>query len=533
MSPDLSPEAVGSGATLSEPPNDGRHSLLRNLVAMTSSQVVSWGLGFVAQIIQPRFLGPDGLGQIQLAFSLWIVAQVFVSMGTGVYLTLEMARNRERGATLVGPIILLRVGAFLASSIAMVTYTMIVGFDREMMVLIAITGVTMLFNSAQDVFVSAIIGLEQMGYVSVATVASKLIYTGVMVVVLVSGGGVVGLAWATTFNAVLLTGIMLYFYRRLETLTFTRPTDGYLAILRSSVGFMTNAIVLTLYMQVDMVVMSLLVDDDALGWYTSADVLVSSLLFVPGMILVVLFPMMGRLFTTDVDAAMPIVHRAFWVLVMIGVSGGFGLAVIAEHFAVLLFGEDFREAGEVLSVFAVTLPLIFVTMLLGQVSLASGRERFWNRIMAAAVVMSVAFDIVFVPILDRATGNGAVAGALGYLVTESFMVVIAVRRLAPELLSAATAIKLAKIITAGGLMFVASWQFRDLFLAIPVAVGAVTFVASVVVFRVLSDDDRYLLQTLASRAGIPLGRRGAAPAADDVVDGHLDGDHDSADRPDA
>ena len=39
-----------------------------------------------------------------------------INTGTGVYLTLEMARDRDRGSALVGPIILLRLGTFALAS---------------------------------------------------------------------------------------------------------------------------------------------------------------------------------------------------------------------------------------------------------------------------------------------------------------------------------------------------------------------------------------------------------------------------------
>jgi O-antigen/teichoic acid export membrane protein len=494
----------GRGSASEEPRNGAhpRHSLTRNLVAVGTSQVFSWGLGLVSQIVQPRFLGPDGLGQIQLAFSLWLVAQAFVGLGTGVYLTLEMARDRDRGSALVGPIILLRLGTFALASVCMAVYAVGVDFDRDMVLVLAITGVTTLINVVSDVFSAAIQGMEQMSYVSVAFIVSKLAYTGVMVVVLVNGGGVVGLAWATTFNAALAFVIVGFFYRRLNTITFARPSGGYRWLVRGSAGFMASGVILVLYMQVDMVVMSLLTDEEALGWYTSADVLRSSMGFVPGLIIVVLFPMIGRLHVSDTASVTNIVHRAYWVLALAGVSMGFGLAAIAEPFAVLLFGDDFSEAGAVLAVFGLSLPLMFLTMLLGQAALATGREWFWNKIMFAAVFMSIAFDIVFVPLMDRRAGNGAIGGALGYIVTEAFMLVVGLKRVAPDLLSAPSLKKMAKTVAAGVIMLAATWPLRDRFLLIPIAVGAVVFPVAVVALRILSDDDRYLIGRLASRFGI-------------------------------
>jgi O-antigen/teichoic acid export membrane protein len=495
--------AVDVSSDNTDTPGDGRpagrHTVGRNMAAMASAQLVTWMLGTIIQLVQPRFLGPEGLGRIQLAFSLWMIAMVVVDLGTGTYLTLKMARDDAEGRRLVGPIVLLRLGAFGIACFAMAGYAAATDVDREMALLLAISAITMLLQSLQGVLLAAFQGLERMSQISIATVASKVAHTVLMIIVLSSGGGVIGLAWVTVVQAALGGGLLAYFYRDVGRISFTWPIRGYGSIVRSSAMYMVGGVILTVYMQIDMVVMSLLVDDETLGWYTSADVLVHSLLFIPSIILTVLFPVIGRLHASDAQAVNLVVQRAFSVLTLTGIPIGFGVAVIGEPFAVLLFGEPFRGAGIVLSVFGLTLPLIFLTMLLGNVAYATGRERFWSLIMGVAVVASIAFDLVFVPVFDRVADNGAIAGALGYVVTEGLMVLVAIRRITPELFSGATLVRICKLMVAAGLMFVAATPLRDLFIVVPVAVGAAVFVASVLAFRVLTDDDRYLMAILATR----------------------------------
>ncbi|MDJ0768693.1 MAG: flippase [Ilumatobacter sp.] len=489
-----------------------RHSIGRNLAAMASSQVLNWILGTVLVLAYPRFLGPDGVGRLQLAFSLWLIAQVCVNLGTGTYLVLEMARDRARGVTLVGPILLIRLAAFAVASLGMAGYVLVAGLDREMVALVAITGLAMLLTILQEVFGSAFSGMEQMSYSSIAFVTSKIVLTGLVLAVLFAGGGVIEIAWTTTVSGLLGLGLFALFYRRQHRVTFARPDGGYGLIVRASSSYMVGSIILVVYLQIDVVVMSMLIDDAALGWYASADTLIHSLLFIPAMLMGVLFPVMGRLHTTDAEAGKVIVHRAFSLLTIAGVAVGFGAAAIGEPFAVLMFGEDFRRGGHVLSVFAMSLPLIFLTMLLGQVAYTSGREKFWSKLMAIGVVMSVAFDFAVVPVFDREVGNGAVAGALGYFVTESFMVVVAVRRITPELFSSETLVRISKILVAGTAMFLVAWRLSEYVLLVPIAAGAGVFVTLALALRVLTDSDRELLATLGRRI-----RR--LPPAPDATDG--------------
>ena len=476
-----------------------RASVGRNLTDMLSSQAVSFLLGFVAQIVQPRFVGPDGIGQVQLAFSIWLIAQIFVTLGTGSYLTLVMAQDERRGKSLVGPIILLRLALFAVSSVGVALFAWVAGYSTEILVLLVITGSTMLVMAIADTYTAAFFGLEQMRYPARVTIAAKLLYTIVMVVVLVLGGGVYGLALTTTFNALLTLSMLAFYYRHFGRIRWARPAKGYRGLVRASFGFMVAGAVVVVYVQVDMITMSLLVNAETLGWYTVADVLTSSLLFIPTIVISVLYPVIGRIHSESEEESNELVRRALSALTLFGVAIGFGAFIVAEPFSVLLYGEEFRQAGQILAVFGLALPLFFATMLLGTVALATGHKRFWTILMVVGIVVSIVFDIIVVPLMDERFGNGGIGGALGYIVTEGMMVVVGVRRMAPTAVNREALFRLAKIVASGVMMIVAAYPLRDRFILIPIAVGAVVFGVAVVSLRVMTQDEKELLRRVAVR----------------------------------
>ena len=481
------------------PVHDVRPSVLRNMAHMMSSQAVSWILGTVAQIVQPRFLGPEGLGQLRLAFSLWMIAQVFASLGTSMYLTLEMARDRQRGAALVGPVLLLRLGAFSVASVVMAAYAMLAGFGGQMMVVLAIAGSTMLVTTIADTFAAALVGLERMKYPAISFVAGKAVYTVVMVTVLLAGGGVVGVAATTIVNATLVLVLMAHFYRRFGTITWARPAGGYGLIVRSSSGFLAAGAIIIVYLQVDTVVISILVDERTLGWYATADVLASSMMFVPTIMMATLFPVIGRLHAADVAATADLVRRVFSALFLAGVAVGFGLFVVAEPLSVLLFGEEFRETGPVLGIMGLTMPLLFGTLALGTVAMATGRQRFWNTLMLAAIGMSIGLDVVLVPLMVRLADNGAIGGAMSYMVTEAFMLGVGLACLAPLTFAGASLMRIVKILGVGAVMVLTVWPMRDAFILVPVVVGAAVFVGGVLALGVLTPEERQMSRRLLAR----------------------------------
>jgi O-antigen/teichoic acid export membrane protein len=289
-------------------------------------------------------------------------------------------------------------------------------------------------------------------------------------------------------------------YHAVARLRIRGWSDKSRQILVASSGFLLAGVILTAYQQVDTVVMSELVERDALGWYATADALFGTLLFVATIVMGAVFPVIGRLHAERPQSIPPLVRRSSSLLVMAGVPVGVGTFVIAVPLAPLLFGDAFRETGEVLMLLGPVIVLTFGTIVCGTVALATGRQRFWNVIMTVAIMISIPLDIVFVPWADRTFDNGAIGGAMSYLVTEAMLLALGLWQITPYLLERAFVWRVARIFAAGALMLAISWPMRERFIVLPLAVGLVGYFVALVVMRVPDADDRASVREMLGKA---------------------------------
>jgi O-antigen/teichoic acid export membrane protein len=477
-----------------------RPSVARNLGHVMSSQVVTWSMATLVAALVPRFVGPEGSGQLRFAFSVWLMVQTFASLGTSTFLVLEVARDRDRGLALVRPILTMRLVAYVVATLGVATFAVAGGVDATGMALLGIVGASMLLQTIADVFGAALTGLEQMSFPALASVVSKFVSTGAVVLVVVLDVGGVVLVAATSLLASATSLVLLWhFQRRFSHSVVDRSPLGWARILRASAPFLLGYSILIVYQQVDTVVIAVLVDEQTLGWYAAADTLASSLMFVPVLLMATLFPMLGRLHTVDRKSMESVVVRAFGGLTISGVPIGLGAMVVATPISLLLFGDEFRETGPVLAVFALALPFVYVSIMLGQVAYATGRQSFWNALMTGAIVLTIALDVVLVPLMDRVHGNGAIGGGLSYLVAEAAMVGIGIWRVAPVIASRGSVVRLSKVVASGALMAAVTWPIRGVFILVPIAVGVVVYVACVLVLGAPSDEERAVARRAVDR----------------------------------
>ncbi len=482
-----------------------RRSIVQNATDLMSSQAITWVLATVLTIVQPRFLGPEGQGQLRLAYSVWLIVDVLVALGTSTSLTLAVAKDRERGLAMVRPILTIRAIGYVFSWAVVAGYLAVSNADSTQVAVIILIGVVSMFGSVAGTARSALLGLEHMRYPAMADVLTKVVAVVAVVTVLIAGGDVVLVAAVSVVASLLNAVLMVRFLRR-----FPRPdwhqTMRY--VIGVSAALMVADAALILYQQVDTVVMSLLVGDEALGWYATADQLFGSLLFVPTILVTTLFPVFGRLHQEDPGRLRHVISRAMASVLLVTVPIGLGAVAVGPPLARFLFGDEFEGAGEVLMVLGVVLIITSETILVGRYAIATGHQRLWNAVMVGAVVMTIPLDIALVPWTDDRFGNGAIGGALAYVVTESLMLTIGLVKFGPQVLSSAIVSRIGRTFAAGLVMLGAVWPLRDEPLIVPLAVGGIVYVVAVVVVRALGPEERRAIERFAAVARSRFGSGG-------------------------
>jgi len=475
------------------PPIVERAPIRRNVMQMFTAQVITWLIATVLAVVIPRALGPEVLGELSLATSLWLIAAIVIGLGTSMYLQLEIAQSPNTGLAMVGPVIVLRTAAWLLAALVLGTYTLLAGSSTMFALLMALVGFNVLINVWSDVLTTSFLGMERMSIPSFLSIASKATNLVLVLAMLALQFGVYGVVIAGIIAGAWPFLFLLRRFTGLGHITLKGANRHVSHILRSSWPFMMAGLAVVVYQQIDVIAISWMIGPRDVGWYSTADSLVTSLGAPATVVFAAIFPALGRLHRHDPEGLVRLVQRAFSLLTLAAVPIGLGTMVIAPSFAPMLYGDEFRETGDVLVAFGPVIILSFCTLLFGGVALATERSNLWVAVVLGAAALTIPLDAVLVPWTSDRFGNGAIGGAIAFIITETFQFAIGLWRVAPHLVNRATAWRIGRILIAGGAMMACTWPLREQFILLPIGVGAITYGVAVVALRVVGADERALI----------------------------------------
>jgi O-antigen/teichoic acid export membrane protein len=469
----------------------------KNMVWLTASQLFTWSLALVLAFVLPRHLGAPSVGRLYFAQSLWALAGAGVAFGTDTAVTKAVARDHAVLADLTGRGAAARVAALVAVWPIVIGILAAFGADAQKIRLVAVIGlgtsVGLLVGPAR----AALQGIEQMHVLSIAdmTVKAVLVVAVVALVALDHGVVLVALAWVVSAVAGALV-VYLVGRRSAPMRAWTRP-PMIRATLALGLPYLLFEGGRILYQQIDTLVISMVTDDRTVGWYGTADQVYRTMFFLPSVVLAALFPMLSRLPSRPSAEVEDVLGDCLAFTFVVAVPLSLGLVVLGPRLAGFVFGDGFGGTGRALAMFGVALVPTYLATLLGYVATAMDRVAVWVRLMFGAALATFALDLVLVPWTDRRFDNGAIGGALSYVLTEIVIVAVGLSTLGVRLVRPALLVVALKALACGALMAAAVWAARDLPLVVPIAVGAAVYPLLVLVSGTIDRRRRELLRDAA------------------------------------
>lgn len=404
--------------------SEGFRKYLNNFSWLFLDRVVRMALILGTTVIVSRYLGVERIGQLNYALAIVSIAMVLTSLGANEIVSRDLVRHPERRDELLGSTFAIKLVGGIVLNLGLLIYVLVKGMDTLTVFLVMITA------SAELLKWSTVIDYYFMAQVrgnvaAKVNIVSTLFASSYKLLLVWMQAPLVWFAWGYFAEVVSYTiGFMWVYQRNGLLLRAWKPTWRMVRyILDQSWPMLLYGFALQAQLKIDQVMIKDILSrtlgesfaNIELGQYSVAVKMLEAVAFLPLIVQLAVAPAIAKARVVDINLYHERLTNQYRLMFALFLVTAVPMYLLSEWGIVLLYGEEFREAGVLLALFAFRLIFSFMGVAKGSFITNEGLFKFSLITSVLGAAINIGLNAVLIPKLGA---RGAIwASALSFLIS--------------------------------------------------------------------------------------------------------------------
>ncbi len=441
--------------------------LARNSLILIGIEVLAKILGLLVFVSMARTVGAVELGVYAFGMSLSSLAALLPRFGFERYAQRELPRAPEAFPRLWAAIVAVKVplSAVAAAGVLMMLWLSGSTAPKIRVVLVLLSAV--LLYEFVGFHAACFRAFQRPVYEAQVRLVFSGLYVTLGLLALRAGLGVVGIAIGLVFaGAIALAHSTWLLHRRIHPIAFHVDSRSVWLVVVESLPLFLLVLVVLLYNQADVLLLSFLAGDREVGIYAAAMKIFEATALIPGGVTGTVLPALAREWAISRKQFAATFEPAFRYLTTLGVPLAVGGTICAGEIVRVMYGPQYGPSATALRILLWAVVFNFWNHLLFAALIAMDRERGLLVIGASGVVVSVTMNLILIPPF------GALGSSAATVLTQAFLFILGLRPILRETgggRTLAAAFHLPAF--CAGVMAVALWLLRGSSLPVLISAG--------------------------------------------------------------
>ncbi|MCY7731096.1 flippase [Aerococcus urinaeequi] len=386
--------------------------IIKNSSWMIGDKVFTMIIGVFVTAIVARYFGPESYGQFNYALSFVTLFTALSTLGLET-LTVKaiVDKDQDEGTILCTSLVLRVIGGILLTFIAVILIRLIEPNDSNTHILVFILSLTMVFN-ALEVIEYWIQAHQRAKISSVVRMTAYVIIAAFKIGMVLLGGNLIHFALIHMLNVIIIgIGLIIAYFRNREEKFKWKVDISYAkSILSQSWYLILSGLMVTLYMQIDKVMLgSLMTSKVEVGVYSAATSIASMWYFVPMAIITSFKPVIMSKKKTNEESYLKSIQLLYTIITWLGIGFGIFVIIFSNPIVNILYGSDYQKASDILSVsiWAGTFAMLGSATSIWLIS--ENLQKYKTFFVFSGALTNVVLNYFLIPIIG---GNGAAIATL-------------------------------------------------------------------------------------------------------------------------
>jgi O-antigen/teichoic acid export membrane protein len=468
--------------------------IFKNFSLLLAANIVTYVCSAIFVIISARYFGNVKYGIFGFVISFTSILGILGNLGWNTFAVREAARDLKKTNKLLANIILLRIG--IGTLVFLITCILVnlLNYPHEKIILVYILGANMFLVTLGSSFRWVFDAYQKFQYESLLRVLSAVLLLGLGILVVANGMGLVALALSNLCANAIVCGVGYFVLLRRLLRPRIRFDFGFCKyLIRETIPFSLNFIFTTIYLNLDVVLLSTIWGDAETGLYSAASKLIIMAKAVINLYIPVVFPVLSQLFVSSSEKFKKLLNRSFIYLLMIGLGMPILATVFADRIVVQLFGSSFTQSANSLRILSWAAFLVFLNGISGTGLVCAGYQKLCTKITGIGLVLNIGLNLLLIPSL------GQIGTSMSILATE-LVVTMLVLYWQYKILEYRPSSKMVlKILASATMVIPFAWWLHQANLVLGLSLCVIIYGILLLCTGAISKEDKFIIKKLVMR----------------------------------
>jgi len=328
----------------------------KNISWLVSEKVFTLFTALLVNIYVARYLQPENFGLLNYAISFVGIFTAFTALGLDQILVRELSQRPEQKNQILGTGFGLKIGGSFVLCLLMITIILVMNNGallNTMILIIAGAEIFRAFEVINSYYQSRIESKYIVQVQMLATMAGNVIKVGLVL----NGAPLVWFAWVILLNAMFNASGFLFNYRRKDGSPLKWKFNKVLSlkILRESWPLAIHGVALLTQARIDQVMLGRLINNAEVGQYSVALRFIEIFAFTPIILVNTFMPALSKAKTISEELYHNRLINFYRLMFLMFIVVAVPIFFLAEDTIVFLYGDEYKPAGVLLSLFSIRL----------------------------------------------------------------------------------------------------------------------------------------------------------------------------------
>ncbi|MDK2789583.1 MAG: hypothetical protein PWP15_90 [Methanothermococcus sp.] len=430
-------------------------TIAKNTTILYISEIFSKFLGFLYVMYMARYLGAEGYGIISFAMAFTGIFAIFMDFGINQLSIRDISRDKTITEKYLDNILMLKVIIGIIVYLSIIIIMKVIDYNTTTIFVVYIIALSTLFNSFNQTIYSIYQSYEKMEYMGIGKILNSiLMFSGVFLAVFLNLD-IVKFAYIY-----LMASIINFIYCIcVLSIKFVKPKLSvdlkfWRWLLKEAIPFGLGGIFISIYFNIDSVMLSAMKGNIYVGWYNAPYKLILILLSVPAIYTASILPTISKNFN-NINNLKKIYSTSFKFLFSMSLLIFVEIYLFAGDIINFIYGIDYKPSVTALKILIFVIPIMYLTYLSGSFLSVTGKQKYLCNVVMLNAIFNVLLNYLLIPRFD------ILGASLATVLTELIGLFLMVYCIIKYFFKLSAIDLMLKPLFCGGLVFLISYMLKE------------------------------------------------------------------------